>query len=223
MQVVEFTNLLALPLPSLDSIPQLLTTLNKFFPAFKMAPDWTHAFEAKDLITALAQVGIGGEDPSIDKEYRGGQCHIFKVQFQTTAVAVRASLYDRSEAKIDALTAELRMLRALEAKGFAWSPRCLGESLTFDNPIKHPFLVLGWIHGEALSWDEETPPRPTRDKVLGQMAAIQLALIECTLENGAYDDLSRSNCAESTGQAPLRRLFSSDSQGTDARMSQKAG
>ncbi len=103
------------------------------------------------------------------------------------SLAVRVPLYmDNADpnAKIETLRTELATLNALEAKDFPWSPRCPGHSLTFDNAVEHPFLVLSWINGTQLSWTEDSPSQPVRDRVLKQMAMIQVALIEATLENG---------------------------------------
>ncbi|KAF2462932.1 uncharacterized protein BDR25DRAFT_247028 [Lindgomyces ingoldianus] len=155
-----------------------------------MASNERQTFKAENIFAALSHLGICGEAPCLDGEFRGGQCHVFKVNVRDAAsLAVRVPLYmDNAggrDAKIEALQTELRNLQALEAKGFPWSPRCRGQSLTFDNAVEHPFLVLSWFDGAQLSWSEDSPPRPVRDRVLGQMASIQLALIECTLENGS--------------------------------------
>jgi hypothetical protein len=155
-----------------------------------MASNERQTFKVENIFTALSRLGISGEAPYLDGEFRGGQCRVFKVSFQDAAsLAVRVPLYmDNAggpDAKIEALQMELRNLQALEAKSFPWSPRCCGQSLTFDNAVEHPFLVLSWLDGVQLSWDENVPPRPVRDKVLEQMASIQLALIECTLEHSA--------------------------------------
>lgn len=58
--------------------------------------------------------------------------------------------------------------------------------LSSDNAVRYPFVVLTWIDGATLRWDENVPARAIRDKVLAQMAAIQVSLIECTEPNGAY-------------------------------------
>jgi Ser/Thr protein kinase RdoA (MazF antagonist) len=148
------------------------------------------AFKANKIFDALSQLDISGGPPCLDSEFRGGQCHIFKVSFQDAAsFAVRVPLYMGNagglDAKTEALQTEMQNLQVLETKGFPWSPRCRGHSLTFDNAVQHPFLVLTWVDGKQLSWDDDSPPREVRDKVLGQMASIQLALIECTLEKGS--------------------------------------
>lgn len=155
-----------------------------------MASNKRQAFKAENIFAALFHLGISGEAPCLDGEFRGGQCHVFRVNFRDAAsLAVRVPLYmdnaGGSGAKVEALQAELRNLHALEVKGFPWSPRCHGQSLSFDNAVEHPFLVLSWFDGTQLSWGENFPPRPVRDKVLGQMASIQLDLIERTLENSA--------------------------------------
>lgn len=77
---------------------------------------------------------------------------------------------------------ETRIFRTLEAKGFPWSPHYRGSSLTFDNPIEYPFVVLDWAEGNPLKWDDNFPSQPIRDSLLAQIAEIQQSLIMCTLE-----------------------------------------
>lgn len=145
--------------------------------------------DPENIFAAVSQLGIGGAAPSLDEEFRGGQCRVYKLSFQAReSLAVRVPLYISAGSPdeiIGALSTEWTTLQTLEAKGFRWAPRCHGRSLTFDNPVKHPFLVLAWVEGSKLGWDEDFPPRPLRDTLLGQMAAIQMSLIECTLENGS--------------------------------------
>lgn len=86
---------------------------------------------------------------------------------------------------VSVLRSELRTLQTLKDKGFPWAPRCRGHSLSFDNAVRHPFIVLTWIDGTALRLDENVPEW-ARDRVLAQMAAIQVSLIECTQQNGTY-------------------------------------
>ncbi|CEJ89231.1 hypothetical protein VHEMI05086 [[Torrubiella] hemipterigena] len=69
---------------------------------------------------------------------------------------------------------ERHIFQTLEAKGFTWFSHYRGASLTFDNPIKYPFLVLEWIEGSS--------SQPIRGTLLAQIAQIQLSLISSTLE-----------------------------------------
>jgi hypothetical protein len=174
-----------------------------------MASDPRQRFDVKTIIAALSELGIDAEGAYLDDEFRGGQCHVFKINApKNISLAVRVPLYmgssECSDAKVEALKTELRILKTLEAKEFPWAPRCLGESLTFDNSVQHPFLVLSWIDGAALVWSEENPPRSVRDKVLAQLATIQLALVECTLETGAWYNYASSNCADGLDEALQR-------------------
>lgn len=145
-------------------------------------------FEPKNIFAAISQLGIRGEAPSLGGEFRGGQCQVYELRFQDQeSLAVRVPLHmnvDSQDEKIHALETELQNLQILETKGFPWAPKCRGHSLTFDNPVKHPFIVLTWIEGSKLAWNENFPQKPLRDRLLSQMASIQLSLIECTLENG---------------------------------------
>ena len=112
----------------------------------------------------------------MDGEFSGGECRVFKLSFNDEAsVAVRVphptddSSHDDTIATVQI---EVRILRTLEAKDLLWAPRCRGVSLTFDNPIKHPFIVLTWAEGLPLRWDEHFPSRPLRDALLGRIASI---------------------------------------------------
>ncbi len=142
----------------------------RVLPLDKMTSGDRRNFEANNLFAAIVQLGTNGAEPFLDGEFRGGQCHVFKVSFKNEpSVAVRVPLYmdaGSPDAKIEALQAELRNLETLKAKGFRWAPRCRGRNLAFDNPVKHPFIVLTWIEGSRLSWGKNFPPQPMRDKVL---------------------------------------------------------
>lgn len=153
-----------------------------------MASDENAGLEPKNILVAVSQIGIVGHCPFLAGELCGGECRVFKLSFGNEAsVAVRVPHPDDNNSHdntIATLQTEVNILKTLEAKGFLWAPRCLGTSLTFDNPIKHPFIVLTWAEGDPLNWDECFPPRPIRDYLLGQIASIQQSLIQCTLQNG---------------------------------------
>ncbi|KND86390.1 hypothetical protein TOPH_08994 [Tolypocladium ophioglossoides CBS 100239] len=152
-----------------------------------MASNETQNLELKNILAAVSQLKIGGNSPFFDGEFNGGECRVFKLSFEdqaSVAVRVRHPTDDSShDDTIAIVQTEFRILQTLEAKGFHWAPRCRGASLTFDNPVKHPFIVLTWVEGFPLFWDEDLPPRPLRDALLSQIASIQLSLITCTLEN----------------------------------------
>lgn len=144
--------------------------------------------EPQNILAAVAQLGIGGNSPFLDGEFAGGECRIFRLSFEDEAsVAVRVphAMHDSSpEGTIAMLQTEVCILQTLESMDFRWAPRCRGASLTFENPVKHPFIVLTWADGFPLRWDESFPPQPLRDTLLAQIASIQLSLIMCTLEHG---------------------------------------
>ena len=140
---------------------------------------------ADNIPAAISELRLSGESPSLEAEYRGGQCHVFELSFKDReSLAIRVPLYMRNDEKIRALEQEVQILQILEAKRFPWAPKCHGYSLTFDNPIKHPFVALTWVAGSQLRWGDKFPPQPMRDRVLAQMASIQLSLVQCTLESG---------------------------------------
>ncbi|KAL7957692.1 hypothetical protein V8C34DRAFT_314695 [Trichoderma compactum] len=150
-----------------------------------MASHPAQNLEPTSILAAIAELGVGGNGAFIDGEFNGGECRIFKLGFKDQAsIAVRVPHHTNDGDDIIAMVqTEVRILQMLQAKGFHWSPRCRGFSLTFDNPIKYPFIVLTWVEGSALAWDDNFPPQPLRGALLGQIASIQLSLITHTLEN----------------------------------------
>ncbi|KAF2786249.1 hypothetical protein K505DRAFT_260282, partial [Melanomma pulvis-pyrius CBS 109.77] len=64
------------------------------------------------------------------------------------------------------------------------------SSLTFKNLVRFPFIALSWIKGLPFSSSTTKLLRPVRDKVLGQVAEIQMALIECSKENSMLEHLA---------------------------------
>ncbi|KAI0154380.1 hypothetical protein GGR57DRAFT_113311 [Xylariaceae sp. FL1272] len=82
---------------------------------------------------------------------------------------------------MDLVKHEMDILRDLKVSGFRWSPRLIGGDITFQNPMKHPYLVVTWIHGRHLEWTQNYPPKQDqRDKVLRQLVDIQLEMISST-------------------------------------------
>jgi hypothetical protein len=77
---------------------------------------------------------------------------------------------------------EQLILQELGNTRFSWAPRYRGFSLTFDNTVGFPFMALSWIKGSPLRWTPMYLPRPIRNKLLYQVAEIQIALVECTKE-----------------------------------------
>lgn len=146
--------------------------------------------EQTAIFSALANLGVGGMAPSLGEVCCGGQCRVYKVSFEDSpSLAVRVPI-NASTANLDEtitiLDSEWKVLRLLEAKGFRWAPKPCARNLSFDNPIQRPFLVLTWIEGSQLLWNEVFPPRPLRDTLLAQMATIQMSLIGCTFEESMY-------------------------------------
>ncbi|KEY64858.1 hypothetical protein S7711_10779 [Stachybotrys chartarum IBT 7711] len=156
-----------------------------------MAPSYrTSSLDEENILAAVLQLGLGGTGMFIDQKYHGGQCCIYKLSFypdlegrDQESLAVRMPLYmSDDEGKLCVLKTEWQTLQELQRRGFAWSPKPLGCSLTFDNPVKHPFLVLTWAKGTNAHWHDNFPSRPVRDAFLKQLAMIQLSLLACTLD-----------------------------------------
>ncbi|KAF3063253.1 hypothetical protein CFAM422_010197 [Trichoderma lentiforme] len=150
-----------------------------------MASHPAQNLEPTSILAAVAELGVGGNGAFIDGEFNGGECRIFKISFNgQTSIAVRVPhQVDDQDDIIAIVQTEVRILQKLDEKGFRWSPRCCGFSLTFDNPIKYPFIILTWVEGSPLTWDDNFPLQLLRGALLDQIASIQLSLITCTQEN----------------------------------------
>ena len=109
----------------------------------------------RDIFAAVSQLELGGSPVSLDAQFRGGQCRVYKLSFvydadqqKRRSIAVRVPIFMTGALGIiSVLRTEWETLQALQEKGFPWSPVPLGCCLTFDNPMKYPFLVLTWGEG----------------------------------------------------------------------------
>lgn len=103
------------------------------------------AVNEKSLSDALCQAEIYEENISILNEMRGGQCQVLEVSCgkEKTKLAIRVPTYMEPGDMVEVLNIEVQNLLLLASKGFLWAPRCYGYSLTFENPMGIPFLVLG--------------------------------------------------------------------------------
>ncbi|KAE8353701.1 kinase-like domain-containing protein [Aspergillus coremiiformis] len=144
-----------------------------------------HFYEER-IPFAISQLRSDKQVPTLTKHFDGGQCRVFKVDFVGgESWAVRVPLFVRNASQdtiIHLIGSEVRALEELEIKGFWWAAKLRGCSLTFDNAVGYPFIALTWIPGSQLSWSDDFPTRPIRDKVLSQVAAIHASLIEYTKE-----------------------------------------
>ncbi|KAJ6102593.1 hypothetical protein N7486_005020 [Penicillium sp. IBT 16267x] len=150
-------------------------------------------FYENNIPIAISQLRGDKQIPALCKHFNGGQCRVFKVNFTNgESWAVRVPLFVRHASQdtvIQLIESEARVLEELELKGFLWAAKLRGCSLTFDNAIRYPFIPLTWITGSHLSWSDEFPARPLRDKVLKQVAMIHTSLIECTKETSKSNAL----------------------------------
>ncbi|KAJ5414891.1 hypothetical protein N7509_000225 [Penicillium cosmopolitanum] len=115
------------------------------------------SFYESNIPIAISHLRNDGQIPTILQYFDGGQCRVFKL-----------------------LESEAQILRELELKGFLWAARLRGCSLTFDNAIKYPFIALTWIPGSQLSWSDNFPTQPHRNRILDQVAKMHTSLIECS-------------------------------------------
>lgn len=113
----------------------------------------------------------------------GGNCQVYKVEFSDkTTWAVRVPIHLRNQASRDLITAqlqgEIKVLKLLNAKGFKWAPKYIGHDLSYDNEVGFPFIILSWVPGDPLEWNDNVPlNRCDRDKVLQQVMEITLQLV----------------------------------------------
>lgn len=149
------------------------------------------AFCAEHIPIAVSAFRADGARPVISLFRDGGQSRVFKADFASgeESWAVRVPIHVRSasqDAIVQFLTGEYEILQEVAVEALPWAPKCHGSSLTFENLVGFPFLVLSWIEGSPLRWTATHPPRPIRDKVLAQLASFHVFLIECTLEHRMY-------------------------------------
>lgn len=150
-----------------------------------MATLQTPDLSPEAIFAALSGLKVGGSDPFVDGEFQGGECRIFKISFKdqsSLSVRVYHPLWKDQQSILGNVHSEMEIFRKLESSGFRWVPRFRAASLTFDNPMLYPFMVLDWVDGATLQWKDDVPSRLIRDKVLAQLAEIQLSLISCTME-----------------------------------------
>jgi hypothetical protein len=152
------------------------------------------SFQPDNLVFAISTFRADRKVPLLNKQHwDGGQCRIFKVDFlDGENWSVRIPVHVQSDSQdtiINVLQGEKEVLKELNREGFRWAPKYHGSSFTFDNLTGFPFMALSWIEGSPLVWSTTDPPRPIRDKVLRQVAEIQMTLIECSKENSVFKHL----------------------------------
>lgn len=154
------------------------------------------SFHPENLPTTICKFRDNHEVPkfrsnTLAAPLSGGHCQIFKLGFSDNIKwAVRIPVYltcCSMEAIVTLLKNEVDILLRLEESGFPWSPKVVGHDLTFDNTIGFPYIVLTWISGCPLRWNNSTPwKRSDRDKVVDQIANITVSLISCTSVNRGF-------------------------------------
>jgi hypothetical protein len=159
---------------------------------YSIPPYPMQTFYPENIPAVVSAFQPACEIPVLNKQHwDGGQCRIFKVDFSDgVSWSVRIPIHVQSssqDAIICLLQGEQDVLREIGRADFPWAPKCHGSSFTFENLVGFPFMVLSWIEGSPLFWTTTHPPRPVRDKVLSQIAMIQMCLIECTKENSVFN------------------------------------
>jgi hypothetical protein len=156
-----------------------------------MPPNLMQTFHPENIPATISAFRPDGEVPVLNEQYMdGGECRIFKADFSDgESWSVRIPIHvqsDSQDAIIGVLRGEQNVLQEIGGTDFPWAPKHHGSSFTFDNLVGYPFIVLSWIEGSPLLWTANYPPRPVRNKILGQVAKIQMSLIECTKENSTF-------------------------------------
>lgn len=198
-----------------------------------MVPALSRTLRPENIPVAISAFRTDGQVSVLNDQYfDGGQCRIFKADFgDGESWAVRIPIHvesDSQETIISVIQHEQAVLQEIGGSGFLWAPKLHGSSCTFENEIGFPFMVLSWIKGSPLSWTPTYPSRPIRDKVLAQVAGIQICLIECTKEttrvtsseffsriirnkisrvrNGRLSNISEKDCFDQNDLLPLMLL-----------------
>ncbi|TQV92094.1 hypothetical protein V2A60_004394 [Cordyceps javanica] len=138
------------------------------------------------LEAVLSFLDGGGCNATFEGEYGNDDYRVFRVSFSDLPSVVLRVEHPRhgeaAQAILDRAESERRMYDRLGTVDFHWSTRLVGASLSFDNPIRYPFLVLDFAGEDRLRWSDASPPEPARGNLLARLAGIQLQLIQRTLE-----------------------------------------
>ncbi|KAJ6786276.1 hypothetical protein PWT90_00816 [Aphanocladium album] len=151
-------------------------------------PSLSQNLSDEAILDAVAAFDLGGCCASVAGEFQAGECHVFRVTFSDHPSICLRVMHARArygdEEAIRQADRDRRVYQRLESSGFAWSSRLVGASLTFDNPVGYPFLLLEFADGLRLDWSDVSPPQPARDELLMHLASIQQELLRCTWEIG---------------------------------------
>jgi hypothetical protein len=142
----------------------------------------------QNLDVAISALRKDCEIPTISQtQWDGGQCRIYKANFADgESWGVRIPIHVKTDSRdviLELLRNEGERIEMISKTGCSWIPKLCASSLKFDNELGWPFIALSWTEGSPLRWSDNTPPRPLRNKVLEQLANIQVSLIERTKSN----------------------------------------
>ena len=161
------------------------------------------AFHPENIPLVARKFSTSGELPSFCSNtlvcpLSGGHCQVYKLGLSDqTTWAVRIPIHARNaprEVIISQLQCEIEVLELLNAKGFKWAPKLIGHDLSYDNEVGFPLIILSWLPGNPLRWNDDIPlHRCDRDKILQQITQIILQLIQCTKAKSKYHTINRSS------------------------------
>lgn len=83
------------------------------------------------------------------------------------------------------IEAEITTLVTLQGGKFPWSPRPITYSINFDNPVNFPYMILSWIDGKPMQWNDQIPiSSHVRESVSRQLTQIMVRLALVTEKPG---------------------------------------
>ncbi|KAI2091697.1 hypothetical protein LOZ36_000785 [Ophidiomyces ophidiicola] len=124
------------------------------------------SFYENAIPIAISELRSDKQISTLCQYFDGGQCRVFKVIFTDgESWAVRVPLFAHASQNnvIQLLMSEAHILEELGLAGFSWAAKLQACS-------------------NQLSWSDEFPTRPIRNKILDQVAKLHISLIECTKE-----------------------------------------
>ncbi|XWW94268.1 hypothetical protein V2A60_002211 [Cordyceps javanica] len=148
-----------------------------------------HCINLRNLELTLLALNLGGNFV-YEAEIHGSRFVLFRfLRDDGSKIALRVQqqwpIATHPEIIQTVVRREVYVLKKLESVQFQYSPKCLAFDFSFNNPIRHPFVVLNWVEGQQLIWTKDHPPMEQRMRIMSQLFQIQLELIDISLESGA--------------------------------------
>ena len=83
-------------------------------------------------------------------------------------------------AQAEAMSAELELLRLIQAKTSVPVPEVFYYNTTFDNPLGAPFSLISWLEGHAVDtlWSNSDGPTPIKERRLRILESVAAAMTQ---------------------------------------------